>query len=134
LERSEYSVADKTDLSDDQQSKEGMTGDRKMNRLADDIHLITILVRVAADWFKILLFISVLLTGLNCDHMSRPPRIHGSTVAKLVARRAICSRHLALTNNLAAWFCPVLHGRPLSERRCKAGGIELHDILVEHAG
>jgi hypothetical protein len=31
--------------------------ERKINRLADDVHLVTIPVRVAADWIKILLFL-----------------------------------------------------------------------------
>ncbi|MGB8493218.1 MAG: hypothetical protein WCE53_02340 [Candidatus Acidiferrum sp.] len=34
--------------------------DRKMNRLADDFHLVTAPVRIVADWIKILLFIAVL--------------------------------------------------------------------------
>jgi len=34
--------------------------DRKMNQLADDIHLVTAPVRVVADWIEILVFIAVL--------------------------------------------------------------------------
>jgi hypothetical protein len=35
-------------------------GDHKLNPLADDIHLISAPVRIAADWIKILFFIAVL--------------------------------------------------------------------------
>lgn len=34
--------------------------EHKLNRLADDVHLITAPVRIVADWIKILVFIAVL--------------------------------------------------------------------------
>jgi hypothetical protein len=37
-----------------------MMDDRKMNQLADDIHLVTAPVRIVADWIKILVFIAIL--------------------------------------------------------------------------
>jgi hypothetical protein len=39
---------------------EGMMDDHKMNRMADDVHLLAAPVRIAADWIKILVFIAVL--------------------------------------------------------------------------
>lgn len=41
-------------------SNGAMMSDHKMNRMADDVHLLAAPVRVAADWIKILVFIAVL--------------------------------------------------------------------------
>lgn len=48
--------------------------DYKMNQLAEDVHLVTAPVRIAAEWIKILLFIALLPFVLVVSSFDRTPR------------------------------------------------------------